>query len=153
MDSKQDLKQTIYDHCKERVMQMIDTAAQSLQSAEEAAQNETKSSVGDKFETGRAMAHAEMHKAKRQLGEAKVLLAELKQLKNLKESKLIDRGSLIKTNKGIFYLSIGLGKITIDNQKIFVLGVQSPIGRLLLHKKPKDKFSFNGIHYVIEEVN
>lgn len=153
MDNKQDLKKSIYDHCIERVMQMVDTATQSLDSAEEAAQNETKSSVGDKFETGRAMAHAEMHKAKRQLGEAKVLLAELKQINVNTTNELIDKGSLIQTNKGIFYLSIGLGKMTIDNQKIFVLGVQSPIGRLLLHKKPTDEFSYNGIDYVIHEVN
>lgn len=144
-----DLKQVIYDQCRERVNQMIDTANQSLQSAEDAAQNETKSSVGDKFETGRAMAHAEMHKAKRQVGEAKVLLAELNQINIKAKQDKIDRGSLIKTNKGIFFLSIGLGKIKIAEQTIFVLGVQSPIGRLLLHKKADDQFSFNGTEYVI----
>ena len=148
-----ELKHIIYEHCKERVKQMINTANQSFQSAEEAAQNETKSSAGDKFETGRAMAHAEMHKAKRQLGEAKVLLAELNQINIKSTQEKIDRGSLIKTNKGVFFLSIGLGKIKVKEQTIYVLGVQSPIGRLLLHKKIHDQFTFNTIDYLIQEIH
>lgn len=146
------LKQNIYEHCKLRVDQMIKTAEQSLQNAEDAAQNETKSSAGDKFETGRAMAHAEMHKAKRQLGEAKVLAAELKQIKIEHSLSKIDKGSLVNTNRGVFFLSIGLGKIKIDDQIIFVLGVQSPIGKLLLHKRIGDEFTFNTTQYLIEEI-
>jgi len=146
-------KSLIYNACLNRVQQMVQTAELSLTRASEAANSETKSSVGDKFETGRAMAHAEMHKAERQLGEAKVLLTQLKLIDIQKVSDRIEIGSLVETNRGIFFLSIGLGKLHIEEDTIFVLGVQSPIGKLLLHKQIQSSFDFNGNNFIIQKIS
>ena len=76
----------------------------------------------------------------------------MKQINYKNEAGIAGVGSLIKTNSGLFYISIGLGKVTIENKTIFVISAISPIGKLLLNKKEKDSFSFNGNQYHIKEI-
>lgn len=135
-------KSALYDLCLQRVKQMVITAEQSIQQAEEATRSETKSSAGDKFETGRAMAHAEMHKAKRSFGEAKVMLTDLQSINIETNHSKIQKGALIETNAGFYFLSIGLGKLTLDEQTFFVMSAQSPLGTLFLNKAVGDQITF-----------
>ena len=62
------------------------------------------------------------------------------------------RGSIITTNKGIFFLSLGLGKITIDEKTVIALSPDAPLGKLLLMKKVGDEFHFNQTDYKIISV-
>ena len=56
------IKQTLIEQCEEFVQQKIDVSEKLMNEAQDSANNETKSSAGDKFETGRAMMHAERDK-------------------------------------------------------------------------------------------
>lgn len=143
------LKTTIYNHCIQNVQQMVLTAQQSIKRAEESIRSETKSSVGDKFETGRAMAHAEMHKAQRSLAEAKLLLTNLHTLDVETIHERVQRGSLVETNAGFYFLSIGLGKLILEDETYYVLSVQSPLGKLFLNKTVGDEFTFRSLRVQI----
>ncbi len=146
-------KQQVYLACISRVEEMIQTAQQSLDQAQEAAQSETKSSAGDKFETGRAMMHAEMHKAKRHMAEANVLLMDLTSMKLKSSYTHIEKGSYVITNTGHYFVCVGLGKITTKNATCFAVSPASPIAKAMIGKSAYDKFECNGKSFTIESIH
>lgn len=123
-----------------------------LQEAQDAANNETKSSAGDKHETGRAMAQLETEKLTTQLSETIRLKESLTKINTKETIEQIALGSVVYTNNGNFYVSVSLGKLEIEQGQFFAISPQSPIGKLLLTKKEKDSFSLNGKTYVIENI-
>ena len=65
-----ELKQAAFDFCKSMILKRIQTIEAVLLSLEESRSNESKSSVGDKYETGRTMLQLEEEKNKTQLLDA-----------------------------------------------------------------------------------
>ncbi|MBL4643926.1 MAG: 3-oxoacyl-ACP synthase, partial [Flavobacteriaceae bacterium] len=61
------LKQELYNQCEDFVHKRLQTIQDIITSNQKALQSETKSSAGDKHETGRAMLQLEMEKAGQQL--------------------------------------------------------------------------------------
>lgn len=117
----------------------------SIVSAKEARDGDTKSSAGDKYETGREMMQMEMDKAAIQLQSAKKLLHELEKIDLTKSNAAIDSGSLVTTSNEIFFIAIGFGRIHLDGKEVFVISPASPLGSNLLNKKAGTSFSFQGI--------
>ena len=66
-DIKMEKKEIIIQELNVIIDQKIDEAKSSISAAKESRDNETKSSVGDKYETGRAMAQIELDKLYEQL--------------------------------------------------------------------------------------
>ena len=64
------LKIQLHQKCAEIIEQRITELKSIIQESQDAANNETKSSAGDKHETGRAMAQLETEKLSSQLSEA-----------------------------------------------------------------------------------
>ena len=63
------LKEELYKACKEHIEKREETITKTIRSHQNSLQSETKSSAGDKHETGRAMLQLEMEKAGQQLSE------------------------------------------------------------------------------------
>lgn len=124
----------------------------ALAAASESANNETKSSAGDKHETARAMMQLEQEKLSHQLKELQEQKSELVKIDLSKPSAQIAKGTLIQSDKGFLFLSIGLGKITIDDKTVFAISSQSPLGIKLLGKKENDVVEMNGIIYSIQKL-
>lgn len=127
-------KQKIISRLIEIVDERINSAKQSIESSKESRDNETKSSVGDKYETGRAMMQFELEKNQVQLTKAKNLKNELSKINIQNKSDKVEFGSLVITNRGNYFISIAFGKIAIENTDFFCLSIASPIGKIL-HKK------------------
>ncbi len=144
MDDMIDLKKAIYNACLKIISERIHTIETVLQSLEESRNNESKSSVGDKYETGRAMLHLEEEKNKTQLSEALLAKATLESIDLSKAYHKVEMGSFVITNSGKYFIAIGIGKIMIDKELIYVISLDSPIGQLLQSKKVGDSFTFNG---------
>ena len=140
MDS---VKTQLLGHCLEYVNLRITTATQSMNNAQAAANEEGKSSAGDKYETGRAMMQIERDKAAQQLEEALKLKKVLDGLDASIISKAVRLGSVVKTTNYNFYLSISAGKFLIDMEEYIAVSPISPIGKLLLNLKEGDQFVFN----------
>lgn len=147
-----ELKNILFQKCEDLVAQKIAVIKNSLNEVQKAANNETKSSAGDKHETGRAMAQLETEKLSNQLSEALKLKQVLNQIKPEQEHHLVGLGSLVFTNNGNFFLSVSLGKIELKEKNYFAISTLSPMGQLLLTKKEKESFSFNGKSYLIEAI-
>lgn len=104
---------------------------------------ETKSSAGDKYETSREMMQRERDNLINNLQANKQLLATLAKIDPHKNMQMADVGALIKTENGLYFLSVGLGKITVMEQTVFVVSKSSPIGLLLQGKRVDEIFTFN----------
>lgn len=145
-------KQKIYDRSIKQLDDKIEMLETALQELKEGSENDSKSSVGDKHETARAMMQLEHEKLSRQYDETIRQKNDLSKIKIGTISEKIINGSLIKANGNYFFLSIGLGKINIDGMTVMVFSLQSPLGQKMAGLKKGDSLDMNGIHYVIEEV-
>lgn len=118
----------------------------------DAVQTESKSTAGDKHETGRAMIHLEQEKLQKQLSETQQMVAELQQIKPEQNLARIQKGALVETSRARFYISISLGKVSLNGTDIFVISAQSPIAKQMLGKQQGDSFNMNGMEYAITSV-
>ena len=146
------VKLRLFAQCQAYVEQRIDTAQKAMEAAQESANSESKSSAGDKYETGRAMAQIERDRHAQQLAEALKLKKELEQLSVEKVYTTVLPGGLVTTSRGAFFLIISAGKLTLDGVDYFAISPASPIGSRLLGKAPGDELTFNTATYRILEV-
>lgn len=96
--------------------------------------NETKSSVGDKFETGRARLQTEIDHYDIQVNKAQQAINELSQIDTNKEHQKVALGSLLVTTNGNYFISIGFGKIEVLENSYYVISLASPVGQLFKDK-------------------
>ena len=146
------IKEALFSQCESFVNKRLQTVEAVLSSNQKALQSETKSSAGDKHETGRAMLQLEMEKAGQQLSGIAQLKVVLSKIDVLKSSKNACLGSVIITAKVSYFLSISAGQLVVADKSYFAISVSSPIGKLLLGKQEKDMISFNGKSIVINEI-
>ena len=146
------IKQTLIEQCEEFVQQKIDVSEKLMNEAQDSANNETKSSAGDKFETGRAMMHAERDKNANQLSEAMKIRMQLERLKRAESSEKITFGSVVMTSFGNYFISISAGRIIVDEEKYFAISPQAPLAKSLQHKKVGNVIDFNDQNIKILEV-
>jgi hypothetical protein len=130
----------------------IALAQQSIESARESRDNETKSSVGDKYETGRAMLQFELEKHMVQKSRAEKQKNELLKIDIQKKYESAEFGSLVLTDTGDYFISIGLGKITIKNHSIFCISLASPAGKLLHGKRTGESFLWQGKQVAVSQI-
>lgn len=116
-----------------------------------ASNNDTKSSMGDKYETGREMLQQEINNLQRQLNEALNQQSILQKITSEPSSK-VQNGALVKTNKGLFYIAASIGEIVVDNQKIMTVSVESPLVKAMMGLQSGQNFSINNINQTIEEI-
>ena len=149
----ENIKAQLYQLCEQLMEQRIETAEIALEQAQEASNDDTKSSAGDKFETTREMMQQDITRNKGLLMDAKQNLQLLKTFKDAPKTDVVKSGSLVKTSEGAFYISISVGQLSVDGNTIFAISALSPIGQLLLGKKVKETVSFNNKEYVIQDIN
>ena len=144
-------KQKIFSECIKHLDEKIKSLKTILHDLTEGSGNDAKSSAGDKHETAMAMMQIEHENISRQLSEALNEKNEFVRIE-LGEKSHATLGSVIKTNRGYFFIGIGLGKITVESIPVIVLSTQSPMVKMLLGLKTGDSIAMNGEQYVMEEI-
>jgi transcription elongation GreA/GreB family factor len=124
-----------------------------MDAAQESANQEEKSSAGDKYETGRAMAQLERDKAAMQVEENKKMLEALNKIEDTVSTPRVTIGSVVVTDCNKFYVSIPAGRITAGPESYVAISTQSPIGKLLLNKGVGDFIDFNNQRQTIISVS
>lgn len=145
------IKQQLYQECLNYVQRCISAAQLAINEAQQAAKDDTKSSAGDKYETGREMAQQESNRNMAQLHEANKLKVLLNNVP-VAASKTIESGSVVITNSGNFYVAISVGAVQVDGVSYFAISLASPIGQKMKGLKPGEGFSLNGKSYIIQQV-
>lgn len=147
-----DIKEKLYRICMDYVEDRIASAQQAIAAARESANDDTKSSAGDKYETGREMMQQEIDRNRKQLEESQKLKLVLEQTDIDKSTDIVQNGSLVTTNYGKFFISISRGQILVDDCNYFAVSSVSPIGLKLLKQHEGHEFDFNGKLFRIDKI-
>lgn len=146
------MKEKIITACKNLLQQKISDLNAALNSVNEAANNETKSTAGDKHETAKAMMQLEQEKLSNQLAILNSQINDLQKIDVTKKHSVIGNGSLVTTNNGVLFISVGLGKINVDEKDVFAISFLSPLANLLAGKKQNDFVKLNRVDYKVSNV-
>ncbi|NVO85099.1 3-oxoacyl-ACP synthase [Hymenobacter terrestris] len=138
------MKPRLHALCLAYVHDRLATIQTAINAAQESANSETKSSAGDKYETGRAMAQNERDRNLVQLQQARQLLAEIQRINPTLPCDAVRPGALVHTSMGWFYLGISAGKLPLDGTDYFAVSVAAPVAAALAGKRPGDSVMFNG---------
>ena len=139
------IKFRLHAACQTFIEQRMAAAAQAMQAAQESANSDTKSSAGDKYETGREMATQERDRHAAQLHQARQLAAELARISPDAPCDAVRPGALVHTSLGWFYLAIGAGRLVVDDgQEVFAVSGAAPVAAALKGKRAGEEAVFNG---------
>ena len=136
---------TSLDTRLQSVLAVIEDIKQSLQS-------ETKSSAGDKHETGRAMLQLEREKAGHQLAEIEKTKQILSKINTESTYKKIGLGSVVYTTTSNYFISISAGELIVEDDTFYAISANTPIGQLLLGKSVGDVINFRNLEFKITKV-
>jgi transcription elongation GreA/GreB family factor len=148
-----EIKEKLHQLCVDYVRGRMSAAEQAIAEAQQAQKDDTKSSAGDKYETGREMAQQETNRNLAQLNEANKLMVALNLIGCKGSSPKAETGSVVTTNNGNFYIAISAGVLTFNGQSYFAISPASPIGLKLKGLQAGDSFALNGKNYQIKEGN
>ncbi len=115
----------------------------AIENCKESIFNEQKSSAGDKYETGRAMAQIQLEMLEKQLNELISQLDFFNRIDFNKKHKVISVGSVVKTDTNIYFICVGIGNIKVENNDILCISSHSPIAKQLIDKVVNDEIDFN----------
>ena len=138
------LKGDLFKFCEDFIEGRLNRIRNNIASLQESYDSETKSSAGDKHETGRAMLHLEREKLGQQLADAERIKALLSKVPALQPSKKITLGHWVKTSEAEYFLAISAGVYKAEAHVVFCISAGTPIGQLLLGKAVGDSIVFNG---------
>jgi transcription elongation GreA/GreB family factor len=147
-----EIKEKLYILCNDYIANRVAVIKQNVAEAQEAANDDTKSSAGDKFEVGREMMQQEIELNFGRLGEMLKLKQALENVNPSHKNTLVSPGALVYTTNGAYYLSIGAGKLTLDGKTYYAISPEAPIAQFMNGKKAGEDFLFNGKNVVIEKV-
>ena len=147
---------SIKSNIKSELLSQLELKTQDISNAItsliESRDADNKSSAGDKHETSRAKIQTEIDQLSKQLSHIQKQKNNLSAIDTHQTHNVANIGSLIKTDKGYFFISIGWGRIQIQDGIYFVVSIASPIGRLLKDKKKGDSIQFRNMSYDILSV-
>lgn len=114
--------------------------------------NDAKSSAGDKHEVGVAMVQLEQEKLGKQVQIIEEQLTLLSRIDLSKNHVKISLGSLVLCEHQWYYFSIGHGLLQVENEAVFCLNPQAPLGREMLGKVKGESVSFQGRKMTIQSI-
>jgi hypothetical protein len=146
------LKITLHKHCLSIIGERLDALYASTEAMQQGAQNDAKSSMGDKYETGREMLKQELDKYGQAIASLEEMRAILLPIDPEKPATTIQTGALVYTTSGIFYVSVPLGKVTIQGESVFTISAYAPIVVALKEAHQSGTSFFRGKHFEISTI-
>lgn len=146
------LKKDLHQQLIDLALKKIDGSKDALKIAQESANEESRSTAGDKHDTAKAMAQLEVEKAGKNLIENEKLLKQLQQIDPSKKLNHVQLGAVVITKSANYFISSSLGKTVLADQTYFAISIVSPIGQAMKGLKKGDSFLFNGKKTELVEV-
>ena len=150
--TEQKIKNQLWQYCLSTVTQQIELTEAAIKQAQQTANNESKSSAGDKHETARALAHLEQERHAQVLRENLLRKKLLQQINVEKANEYVDNGSLVETTAGTFFIAISMGTIALGDAQYRIISLNSPLGQALLDAEPGDEIEFRQKNIVIKNI-
>ena len=146
------IKEELYKSCLEFINNRLLTVTTTISDIQNSLQSETKSSAGDKHETGRAMLQLEREKAGNQLAEIEKQKEILQNINIESKHQRVAFGSVVFTSKANYFIAISAGEISLKDCKIYAISVATPMAQLLLSKMVGDTIQFRDDVFTITKI-
>lgn len=147
-----DTKQELLDACMKYVEERLSKIDVAIKDLEDALKLETKCSMGDKYETGRAMLHLEFEKLSVQHEQYQKLRKTVRMINPKVTLQKAGFGAVVETQQANYFIAIPAGEIVLDDKIYYGVGAAAPIARALEGKKEKEEVIFNGNELTITQV-
>ena len=151
MDKSQ-LKIALLAHCNAELNKRLEKVKKLISNLQDSLTTETKSTAGDKHETGRAMVQLEREKMGIQLAAIQKSIRTLSRVVLDTNSNKIHLGSVVYTSQANYFVAISIGEVSFEDVSYYAIGAQTPIGKLLLGREKDEVFEFNGQQIAITAV-
>lgn len=149
----QELKEKIFQAAIRQLKEKISLLQQERKAVSEGILEDTKSSAGDKFETGREMMTQDLKTIESTIEKLQEDLEEIYRVQSIKSnSEAVREGSLIQLGTDFFLISASIGQLEVEGKKYFLLSRNSPLGQVLIGKKKGENVLFRGKPQAILDV-
>ncbi|CAM4142644.1 3-oxoacyl-ACP synthase [Zobellia roscoffensis] len=145
-------KEELHKFCLTFVTERISRIYKNIEDIQTSLSSETKSSAGDKHETGRAMLQLEREKLGQQLAEAEKMKQTLSKVPKEGSNKIVGLGSWVITSKAEYFLAISAGEFKAMGKSVYCISAATPIAKLLFAKEVGDTVSFNSQEIQVVEI-
>lgn len=142
----------IFQEVKSQIKLEVEESKNYLDGLVDSRNNDTKSSAGDKYETGRSMMQQEIDRAEDRLQQLKIQFNELERLSDIGVAHNCQQGSIVVLGDDLLLLGPAIGKIEIQEYIVFCISMGSPLGRLLAGKKEGDEVQYRGKQTLISKI-
>lgn len=136
------IKKNLFRQCHELLQLRLERLNTKISDLQESLSSETKSSAGDKHETGRAMIHLEREKLGYQLAEIEQDLKILERINPLDQHLKVGLGSVVFTTQFNYFIAVSCGQINSRGTDFYAVSLNAPIARCFMSKEQKDCVTF-----------
>jgi transcription elongation GreA/GreB family factor len=137
-------KPDLIAHLQALLQSRLDEAQAELFTAQASLGNETKSTAGDKYETGRAMLQIELQKLAIQRDKVEQQLQLLFRVDPHQSCDKVEFGAVVQTDTERYLIAVGIGKVELPGEVMYVISADAPIAQALLGKRVGEQVSFQG---------
>ena len=152
MENPLKIKEGLYSQCLDVVNGRFQTIQHTINEIQVSLTSETKSSAGDKHETGRAMLQLEREKAGNQLAEIQKIKEILFKVDVSKTLKVVGLGAVVYTAQANYFIAISAGELTVDGVRFYAISSGTPIGQLLIGKRVGETVIFREQKIIIDQI-
>ncbi|MFC5282667.1 hypothetical protein [Pedobacter alpinus] len=137
------IKQQVFEKCDIVLNTKVEELQTDVVQLRLGIANDSKSSMGDKYETSREMMQQEINRLEQQISINKQQLFMLKSSKTVQQSSHITKGSLVETSIGNFLIAASFGELKLKEFSCFVISEAAPIAQLLMGKSNNEQIEIN----------
>lgn len=120
----------VFDALKSQLTAAVNEGECHLSSLQDALASESKSTAGDKHETGRAMIHQEMRQVNGTLERSRSALQELTRMQSSSEPPLrVASGVLVETNGPWVLVGLPFGKMNVEGTLVLGVSSEAPLAK------------------------
>ena len=145
-------KSEIIAELKSLLDERMNVAWTAMEAAQESANEQGKSSMGDKYETSRSMGQLDRNMHARQYEQIRTERLVLERIGEKEPGGQASIGSLLQTTAGWFFIAVSLGPVKIKEETVLAISSSSPVGASLLGKAAGDSFDFMKKRHKISEI-
>jgi hypothetical protein len=148
------MREIILKHLMGHVDKDLEEAKARMASLKESLDAESKSSAGDKHETGRAMIHLEQERVQETVGRLEHMHGVLVQ--RATQGKAIQRvspGALVETTGPWVLVGVPLGKVQLPDALVLCVGVEAPLAQQWHGAQPGDQVVLGSQQLTIEAIH
>lgn len=147
------MRDIILKHLLDHVDKNLAEAKARMASLKESLGAESKSSAGDKHETGRAMIHLEQERVQDTVGRLEHMRGLLMQ--RAAQDKVIQRvspGALVETTGPWVLVGVPLGKVQLPDALVLCVGAEAPLAQQWHGAQPGDQVALGPQKLTIQAI-